>query len=175
MPPDLTKPISRRPRHITSAVAYSSATRTGLLWGMIGPSKAIVIRFRWAAMNAADPPDRGQCGPQRGLGEADHSRAVGVLERLEQRLELLGIAPDSLVSEGTVVELEEWCGLAFPESGSYVVDRRGGDRSLVAASLRPAPIPTTPWPMLNWHSLMRGQRKRSSRIILSGPNWPEKR
>ena len=29
VPPDLTKPISRRPREITSAVAYSSATRTG--------------------------------------------------------------------------------------------------------------------------------------------------
>lgn len=36
--------------------------------------------------------------------------------------ELVGIAPDSLVSEGTVAELEQWCGLAFPESGSYVVD-----------------------------------------------------
>jgi GNAT superfamily N-acetyltransferase len=36
--------------------------------------------------------------------------------------ELLGVAPDSLVCEGTVAELEEWCGLAFPESGSYVVD-----------------------------------------------------
>src|SRR5262245_61290306 len=29
VPPDLTKPISRRPREMTSAVAYSSATRTG--------------------------------------------------------------------------------------------------------------------------------------------------
>ena len=29
VPPDLTKPISSRPREITSAVAYSSATRTG--------------------------------------------------------------------------------------------------------------------------------------------------
>jgi GNAT superfamily N-acetyltransferase len=36
--------------------------------------------------------------------------------------EILGPAPDSLVSEGTVAELEEWCGLAFPESGSYVVE-----------------------------------------------------
>lgn len=36
--------------------------------------------------------------------------------------ELLGIAPDSLVSEGTVAEFEQWCGLAFPESGSYVVE-----------------------------------------------------
>ena len=44
--------------------------------------------------------------------------------RAHERLgaELLGIAPDSLVSEGTVAELEEWCGLAFPESGSYVVE-----------------------------------------------------
>jgi hypothetical protein len=39
--------------------------------------------------------------------------------RAHERLgaELVGIAPDSLVSEGTVAELEEWCGLAFPESG----------------------------------------------------------
>src|SRR3989441_10069156 len=29
VPPDFTKPISRRPREMTSAVAYSSATRTG--------------------------------------------------------------------------------------------------------------------------------------------------
>jgi len=36
--------------------------------------------------------------------------------------ELLGIAPDSLISEGTVADLEEWCALAFPESGSYVVE-----------------------------------------------------
>jgi GNAT superfamily N-acetyltransferase len=36
--------------------------------------------------------------------------------------ELVGVAHDSLVSEGTVAELEQWCGLAFPESGSYVVD-----------------------------------------------------
>jgi GNAT superfamily N-acetyltransferase len=44
--------------------------------------------------------------------------------RSHERLgaELVGIAPDSLVSEGTVAQLEEWCGLAFPESGSYVVD-----------------------------------------------------
>src|SRR5262245_15282147 len=36
--------------------------------------------------------------------------------------EVLGPAPDSLISEGTVAELEEWCGLQFPESGSYVVE-----------------------------------------------------
>jgi len=44
--------------------------------------------------------------------------------RAHERLgaELLGIALDSLVSEGTVAQLEEWCGLAFPESGSYVVE-----------------------------------------------------
>ena len=44
--------------------------------------------------------------------------------RAHERLgaEVLGIAPDSLVSEGTVAELEEWCGLAFPDSGSYVVE-----------------------------------------------------
>jgi GNAT superfamily N-acetyltransferase len=44
--------------------------------------------------------------------------------RSHERLgaELVGVAPDSLVSEGTVADFEEWCGLAFPESGSYVVD-----------------------------------------------------
>jgi GNAT superfamily N-acetyltransferase len=36
--------------------------------------------------------------------------------------ELVGVAHDSLVSEGTVADFEEWCGLAFPESGSYVVE-----------------------------------------------------
>ena len=36
--------------------------------------------------------------------------------------ELVAVAHDSLVSEGTVADLEEWCGLAFPESGSYVVE-----------------------------------------------------
>jgi GNAT superfamily N-acetyltransferase len=36
--------------------------------------------------------------------------------------ELVGVANDSLVSEGTVAELEQWCGLAFPDSGSYVVE-----------------------------------------------------
>jgi len=43
--------------------------------------------------------------------------------RAHERLgaEIVGIAHDSLVSEGTVAELEEWCGLEFPESGSYVV------------------------------------------------------
>jgi len=43
--------------------------------------------------------------------------------RAHERLgaEIIGIAQDSLVSEGTVAELEEWCGLQFPESGSYVV------------------------------------------------------
>jgi GNAT superfamily N-acetyltransferase len=44
--------------------------------------------------------------------------------RAHERLgaEVLGIAEASLVSEGTVAELERWCGLAFPESGAYVVD-----------------------------------------------------
>jgi GNAT superfamily N-acetyltransferase len=44
--------------------------------------------------------------------------------RAHERLgaEVLGLAHDSLVSEGTVAELEEWCGLAFPESGNYVVE-----------------------------------------------------
>jgi GNAT superfamily N-acetyltransferase len=44
--------------------------------------------------------------------------------RAHERLgaEVLGIAEASLVSEGTVAELEEWCGLAMPETGAYVVD-----------------------------------------------------
>lgn len=43
--------------------------------------------------------------------------------RAHERLgaSLLGIAEDSLLVEGSVAELEEWTGLAFPESGSYVV------------------------------------------------------
>ena len=43
--------------------------------------------------------------------------------RAHERLgaELIGVAADSLVVECTVAELEEWTGLAFPESGRYVV------------------------------------------------------
>jgi GNAT superfamily N-acetyltransferase len=43
--------------------------------------------------------------------------------RAHERLgaEIVGIAQDSLVSEGTVAQLEDWCALQFPESGNYVV------------------------------------------------------
>jgi GNAT superfamily N-acetyltransferase len=43
--------------------------------------------------------------------------------RSHERLgaDVLGIASDSLVAEGTVAELEEWAGLELPESGRYVV------------------------------------------------------
>jgi GNAT superfamily N-acetyltransferase len=36
--------------------------------------------------------------------------------------QLIGIAPDAMVIEGTVADFEQWCGLAFPDSGSYVVE-----------------------------------------------------
>jgi GNAT superfamily N-acetyltransferase len=44
--------------------------------------------------------------------------------RAHERLgaEVVGVAHDSLVSEGSVADFEKWCGLPFPESGSYVVD-----------------------------------------------------
>jgi len=42
-----------------------------------------------------------------------------VHERLGARI--LGIAPRTLVNVGTVAQWEEWTGLAFPESGDYVV------------------------------------------------------
>jgi GNAT superfamily N-acetyltransferase len=44
--------------------------------------------------------------------------------RAHERLgaEIVGIAEGSLVAEGTVAELDQWSGLAFPESGSYVVE-----------------------------------------------------
>jgi GNAT superfamily N-acetyltransferase len=44
--------------------------------------------------------------------------------RAHERLgaELVGIAENSLVAEGTVADFERWSGLAFPESGSYVVE-----------------------------------------------------
>jgi GNAT superfamily N-acetyltransferase len=43
--------------------------------------------------------------------------------RAHERLgaEIIGIAEDSLVTEGTVAQLEGWTGLELPESGSYVV------------------------------------------------------
>lgn len=44
--------------------------------------------------------------------------------RIQRRFgaELLGVCEDSLVIEGTVAEWEAWTGLAFPESGEYVVE-----------------------------------------------------
>lgn len=44
--------------------------------------------------------------------------------RAHERLgaEIIGIAEDSLVSEGSVADFERWCGLEFPESGEYVVE-----------------------------------------------------
>jgi GNAT superfamily N-acetyltransferase len=44
--------------------------------------------------------------------------------RVHERLggEILRVCPGSLVVEGTVSEWEEWTGMAFPESGSYVVE-----------------------------------------------------
>jgi GNAT superfamily N-acetyltransferase len=44
--------------------------------------------------------------------------------RVHERLgaEILGVCPGSLVVEGTVSEWEEWTGMAFPDSGSYVVE-----------------------------------------------------
>jgi GNAT superfamily N-acetyltransferase len=43
--------------------------------------------------------------------------------RAHERLgaELIGIAEDSLIAEGTIAELEEWTGLTLPDTGSYVV------------------------------------------------------
>jgi hypothetical protein len=44
--------------------------------------------------------------------------------RVHERLgaEILGICPGSLVVTGTAAEWEEWTGMAFPDSGQYVVD-----------------------------------------------------
>jgi GNAT superfamily N-acetyltransferase len=44
--------------------------------------------------------------------------------RVHERLgaEILGVCPGSLVVTGTVAEWEEWTGMAFPESGAYVVE-----------------------------------------------------
>jgi GNAT superfamily N-acetyltransferase len=44
--------------------------------------------------------------------------------RVHERLggEILGVCPGSLVVEATVAEWEEWTGMAFPDSGSYVVE-----------------------------------------------------
>jgi GNAT superfamily N-acetyltransferase len=44
--------------------------------------------------------------------------------RVHERLggEILGVCPGSLVVEGTVSEWEQWTGMAFPDSGSYVVE-----------------------------------------------------
>jgi GNAT superfamily N-acetyltransferase len=44
--------------------------------------------------------------------------------RVHERLgaEILGVCPGSLVVTGTVAEWEEWTGMAFPDSGAYVVE-----------------------------------------------------
>jgi hypothetical protein len=44
--------------------------------------------------------------------------------RVHERLgaEILGVCASSLVVEGAVGEWEEWTDMAFPESGSYVVE-----------------------------------------------------
>ena len=57
VPPDFTKPISSRPREMTSAVAYSSATRTGSL-----RSEMRVPRLRmrtWRVWRARMPTSSG--------------------------------------------------------------------------------------------------------------------
>ena len=44
--------------------------------------------------------------------------------RVHERLgaEMLGVCPGSLVVRGLVAEWEEWTGMAFPDSGEYVVE-----------------------------------------------------
>ena len=44
--------------------------------------------------------------------------------RVHERLgaEILGVCPGSLVVEGAVAEWEEWTGMAFPDTGAYVVE-----------------------------------------------------
>jgi GNAT superfamily N-acetyltransferase len=44
--------------------------------------------------------------------------------RVHERMgaEILGVCPGSLVATGTVAEWEEWTGMAFPDSGRYVVE-----------------------------------------------------
>ena len=50
LPPDFTNPISSRPREITSAVAYSSATRTGSVRTVISVPRLRMRTFRvWRA------------------------------------------------------------------------------------------------------------------------------
>lgn len=44
--------------------------------------------------------------------------------RVHRRLgaRLLEVAPESMIIEGTIPEWEEWTGMRFPESGSYIVE-----------------------------------------------------
>src|SRR5579859_8010710 len=44
--------------------------------------------------------------------------------RVHERLgaEILGVCPGSLIVEGAVTAWEEWTGMAFPDSGEYVVE-----------------------------------------------------
>src|SRR5262245_6839792 len=64
VPPDLTKPMSRRPRHITSAVAYSSATRTGSFRTVTSVPR---LRIRTRRVCLASTPRISGLAPKRQL------------------------------------------------------------------------------------------------------------
>ncbi len=64
VPPDFTNPISRRPRQITSAVAYSSATRTGS-WRIV--TRVPRLRIRTLRVCRARMPRIKGLAPKRQL------------------------------------------------------------------------------------------------------------
>ena len=64
LPPDFTKPISRRPRVITSAIAYSSATRTGSLRTVMSVPR---LRMRTFFVCRASTPRMSGAAPKRQL------------------------------------------------------------------------------------------------------------
>ena len=94
LPPDFTKPISRRPREMTSAVAYSSATRTGSCRSEISvPS----VRIRDLPRLPGEDPEEHRIGGQQRVdagvvldGQHVHPEIVAEQELVDHLLEQVG-------------------------------------------------------------------------------------
>lgn len=93
--------------------------------------RALVARAEGAGLNRVVAPLRPTLKPKYPLvGMAayaqwtrDDGLSIDPWIRTHQRLgaKILQVAPDSMVIEGTVAEWEQWAGMAFPASGTYVV------------------------------------------------------
>jgi hypothetical protein len=81
LPPDFTKPISSRPRHITSAMAYSSAMRTGSFRTVMSVPR---LRMRTFLVWRARTPRMSGAAPKRQLIPAWCSFETTLIPRSSQ-------------------------------------------------------------------------------------------